>query len=88
MQLIKEFTHPNGTVERHIIKPKTSLDQAGDWLQDINMGIGHSLSPFSFVGGFSVSTSWLLFGLTFAVPTELCPWIGIVWLLSMFIRFR
>jgi hypothetical protein len=88
MQLIKEMTHPDGTVERHIIKPKTSLDQVGDFLGDMNQGIGHALSPFSFVGGFSVSTSWVLFFIMCMADSASSPWIGVIWLLSMFVRFR
>lgn len=74
----------------HIIKQeKTSFEKSADFLSNMNHGIGYSLCPFSFQGGFSISTSWTLFLLAmFMQDTISCAILGSFWMLSMFFKFR
>ena len=91
MKMVKEFQDAHGNITRQIIDgdSKTSFDQAGELLSDFNESAGRSLSPFSFKGGFSVSGSWMLFLFMVCIPEDWARGtFGLLWLLSLFVRFR
>lgn len=59
-----------------------------EFIGGLNQSIGYALTPIRIKGGLRFSTSWLLFGLIFCMPDESLGIIGLLWLVSLFVRFE